>query len=60
MQNRLKSKVLWASIASIVVLLASTILGETTGGLVSDIAQIVLAAVAGFGIINNPTNTEGM
>ena len=60
MQNRLKSKVLWAAVASILVLLATTVLGESTGGIVSDIAQIVLAAVAGFGVVNNPTNGEGL
>ena len=64
MQNRLKSKVLWVTLSSALLLL----LGEwglyETIGIKQDTIQksidFVLLCLTSFGIINNPTNKENL
>lgn len=60
MQNRFKSWALWTSIAALVVFcvkeFANIDISETVDGLL----DVLLPVLVGFGIINNPTNKEGM
>lgn len=60
MQNRLKSWPLWTSLAALVVFcvkeFANIDIEETVNGLLN----VLLPVLVGFGIINNPTNPDGM
>lgn len=60
MQNRLKSWPLWTSLAALVVFcvkeFARIDIEETVNGLLN----VLLPVLVGFGIINNPTNPDGM
>lgn len=58
MQNRLKSKVVWASIVSAVlsILVATGIIDAGQSEAVTAIATTVLSALTVFGILNNPTS----
>lgn len=60
MQNRLKSWTLWTSLAALVVFcvkeFAHIDIEETVNGLLN----VLLPVLVGFGIINNPTNPDGM
>lgn len=60
MQNRLKSWPLWTSLAALVVFcvkeFAHIDIEETVDGLLN----VLLPVLVGFGIINNPTNPDGM
>lgn len=60
MQNRLKSWPLWTSLAALVVFcvkeFAHIDISETVDGLLN----VLLPVLVGFGIINNPTNPDGM
>ncbi len=60
MQNRLKSWPLWTSLAALVVFcvkeFAHIDIEETVNGLLN----VLLPVLVGFGIINNPTNPDGM
>ena len=60
MQNRLKSWPLWTSLAALVVFcvkeFAKIDIEETVNGLLN----VLLPVLVGFGIINNPTNPDGM
>lgn len=60
MQNRFKSWALWTSIAALAVFcvkeFANIDISETVDGLL----DVLLPVLVGFGIINNPTNKEGM
>lgn len=60
MQNRLKSWPLWTSLAALIVFcvkeFAHIDIEETVNGLLN----VLLPVLVGFGIINNPTNPDGM
>lgn len=60
MQNRLKSWPLWTSLAALIVFcvkeFANIDIEETVNGLLN----VLLPVLVGFGIINNPTNPDGM
>ena len=61
-QNRLKSKVLWAAIAAQVLALLVTLgvidtgLSTTNNGVITALLELLVA----FGIVNNPTDSEGL
>ena len=62
-QNRYKSKVLWAAVATLLLgiaeqtgLLALIGIPKTTA---SDVIGYVLQGFTLFGVLNNPTNREG-
>ncbi len=63
MQNRLKSRVAWVSVLAIVgFAMGNWGLFERVG--LTDetwktLAELVLAAMAAFGVFNNPTNGDG-
>jgi len=60
MQNRWKSKVLWASIVVQIIAIGQLVgLWQLIGvdaGLVGDVAAGILGLLVTIGIINNPTN----
>ena len=60
-QNRFKSVVLWSSLVSALIafLVGSEIISLGLGKTVSDIVAFVFTTLAGFGILNNPTNPKG-
>lgn len=61
-QNRFKSPVLWASLAAQLLSMLVLVGAIDTG--VSEAVEAVIAAVlqllAAFGVLNNPTNPNGM
>lgn len=61
-QNRLKSKVLWAAIAAQVLALLVTLGVIDTGmsAAINGVITAVLELLVAFGVINNPTNPEGL
>lgn len=61
-QPRWQSKVLWASIvAQVVVILVMTgVIDLAQGEFVNQVATALLQLLVLFGVINNPTNPEGL
>ena len=60
MQNRFKSKVLWAAVAAQVLSLLVTVGVIDTGlsATLEGVAVAVLEMLAAFGILNNPTSKQ--
>jgi uncharacterized membrane protein len=60
MQNRFKSKVTWATIASLILsmLVTTGILQPTQSTVINGVAVALLDALVVFGILNNPTDPE--
>jgi uncharacterized membrane protein len=60
MQNRYKSKVTWATIASLILsmLVTTGILQPSQSTVLNGVAIAVLDALVVFGILNNPTDAE--
>lgn len=59
MQNRVKSKALWLSVAALIAFVAKTYFGYEIPEF-DVFVDMLLLVFAGFGIINNPTNKEGL
>ena len=59
-QNRFKSWALWVSIAALVVFLVQQFAGIDISSPVNEIMTLVLPILVAFGIINDPTNKEGL
>ncbi len=55
MQNRLKSKVLWASVLALIYFVVSNWIGFEIPQW-DAFVELLLAVLVGFGIINNPTD----
>lgn len=57
MQNRLKSKIVWMSIISMIFLILNQfgILSNIQLEALKNVADVVLSALVIFGILNNPT-----
>lgn len=60
MQERLKSWALWVSIAALVVFCFKEFAGIDISGTVDGLLNVLLPVLVGFGIINNPTNKDGL
>lgn len=63
MQNRWKSKAMWAGIISALILAYNAIaenfgLPTIVDGSAEVIVNLILTALAGFGIVNNPTDSQ--
>lgn len=56
MQNRFKSWALWLSVASLIGFVTKTYLGYEIPQY-DELVNLVLVVLAGFGIINNPTDS---
>lgn len=61
-QNRWKSKVVWAAIAAQVLVLLVTLGVIDTGmsNTITGVVTAVLELLVTFGILNNPTDSDGM
>ncbi len=64
MQNRFKSKVVWLTIISLVILLGSNYGLWDKIGMTSETfqtaANLVLSVLVALGIVNNPTDSENL
>jgi uncharacterized membrane protein len=60
MQNRFKSWALWLSVAALVVFIVKETIGVDINDAVNNALNLALPVLVGFGIVNNPTNNEGM
>ena len=60
MQNRFKSWALWTSIAALVVFCVKTFANIDISKEVNGFLDVLLPVLVAFGIVNNPTNKEGM
>ena len=58
MQERIKSPVVWLSVVALVGFVAKTYFNYEIPQL-DTLADMVLAALIGFGVLNNPTNKIG-
>lgn len=59
LQNRLKSKVFWVGIVSIVALVGKTFgWYELPEGVADTAANVVLTVLGMFGVANNPTSPD--
>ena len=63
MQNRFRSKVVWVTIVSLVILLGSNYGLWDKIGMTSETfqtaANLILSVLVALGIVNDPTNKEG-
>ena len=61
-QNRFKSKVVWAAIAAQVLVLLVTLGVIDTGmsNTITGVVTAVLELLVTFGVLNNPTDPDGM
>ena len=62
MQNRWQSKVLWLSIAAqiISILVLTGVINFDQGEYVNQVVAAVLQLLVLFGVVNNPTNPDGL
>lgn len=60
MQNRFKSWALWTSIAALIVFCVKEFAGLDISGTVDGLLNVLLPVLVGFGIINNPTEKNGL
>lgn len=58
--NRLKSWALWVSIGALVVFCAKEFIGIDIQHTVNGLLDVLLPVLVGFGIVNNPTNPDGL
>lgn len=58
-QSRFKSWALWVSVAALIAFVMKTWFGYEVPGWDTFI-NLLLTVLAGFGIINNPTNKNGL
>ena len=58
-QNRLKSKVFWVGIVSIIALVGKTFgWYELPEGVADTVANVILTVLGIFGVANNPTSSD--
>ena len=60
MQNRFKSWALWTSIAALIVFCIKEFAGMDISESVNGLLNVLLPVLVGFGIINNPTDSNGI
>lgn len=58
MQNRFKSWPLWLAIAALVVFCVKEFAGLDISETVNGLMNVLLPVLVGFGIINNPTDSQ--
>ncbi len=56
MQNRLSSPALWIAVAALVSFCVKEFLGLEIDSTLSGFLDVLLPALVGFGILNNPTD----
>lgn len=57
MQNRFKSKVLWGSVASLILLIINQF-NAIDSEQIKTAIDVILGILVTFGILNNPTNSK--
>ncbi len=62
MQNRVKSPVLWTAVAAqvVTILILLGVIDAGQGDTINAVIAAVLQALVAFGVVNNPTNGEGL
>ena len=60
MQNRLKSWALWLALAALVVWIVKTFWQLDIAEPVNQFMNLLLPLLVAFGIVNNPTNPDGI
>lgn len=60
MQNRLKSPVLWMSIAALVAFCTKEFFGIDLDETINGFLNVLLPVLVAFGVVNNPTDGEHM
>lgn len=60
MQNRMKSWALWLALAALVIWLVKTVWKLDIAEPVNQFMNLLLPILVAFGIINNPTNPDGL
>ncbi len=58
--NRLKSWALWVSVGALVVFCVKEFGGVDISATVDGLLNVLLPVLVGFGIVNNPTNPNGI
>lgn len=58
--KRFRSWALWVSLAALVVFCVKEFAGVDISDTVDGLMNVLLPVLVGFGIINNPTNREGI
>ena len=56
--NRFKSWALWVSIAALIVFCVKEFWGIDIGTTVDGLLNVLLPVLVGFGIVNNPTDSQ--
>jgi len=59
MQNRLKSPALWVSVGLLIAFVSKTYMGYEIPR-VDELVDMIIVVCIGFGILNNPTNPNGL
>jgi len=59
-QNRFKSWALWTSIAALIVFCAKEFANIDIGDTVNGFLDVLLPVLVAFGIVNNPTDKQGL
>lgn len=59
MQNRIKSPVLWLSTIALIAFISKTYFGYEIPQ-VDELTNLLLAVLIALGIVNNPTDSEGI
>lgn len=57
-QNRFKSWALWLSVGALVVYVVKMTTGLDFGPVWDELSELLLPVLAGFGIVNNPTDKQ--
>ena len=60
MQNRIKSPVLWMSIAALVAFCVKEFFGLDLDDKINGFLNVLLPVLVAFGVVNNPTDGEHM
>jgi uncharacterized membrane protein len=58
--NRLKSWALWLAIGALAIFCVKEFMGLDISETVNGLLSMLLPILVGFGIVNNPTNREGL
>lgn len=58
MQNRFKSWALWLSVAALIVFCVKEFVGVDIAETVDGFLNVLLPVLVGFGIVNNPTDSN--
>ena len=59
-QNRFKSWALWLSLAALVVWVVKTFWQIDISSQTEEFMNVILPVLIGFGIVNNPTDRDGL